>query len=313
MVGPLRGPPPRDGRAQPGRDAGHRGRHRGDGRAGRRGHAGRCARVLDVADAAPHRPRRPPGPRHLGHARRAVRLRRRARPAPPRRVRDRVTPRRARRRRPGRHPGRAGVDGRGVASLGTPGHVRPGAVRPPARAVPPGGRASPRSRTRSAGACGRRRRPGASGVLFGLQSRTPFDRSPAWQALRRPVLAGATARRCAIRSGARCSSPRRRSTRPADRPRPLSSCCRRGRPATTARPRRASPRTPSSEACQPAAAFIELALETDGARGVQLPVPQPVPRRGRGDARRSAGHARVWPMPAPTSARSWTPASPRSS
>ena len=236
------------GEREPGRHARHRGRHHGDGAAGRRGHGRRCARVLDLADAAPHRPRRPSGPRHVGHARGALRLRRRARPARAGRLRDRLPPRRARRRGPGRHPGRDGVDGRGVPPLGSPGHLRAGPVGPPARALPPdrrlrqGAERARRVRAPADDGAGRRRavRPPEPDAL---------RPQPGLAGPPRPVVAGAAvgaARRgaplAAHRGGGGAPAPRSTST--------CCSCCPPVRPATTARRRPASPRTPSSGACR---------------------------------------------------------------
>ena len=127
------------------------------------------------------------------------------------------------------------------------------------------------------------------GVLFGLQSRTPFDRSPAWRELRGLSLQEQllalrdAARRAQLIAEADEHPPRLDlSTLFVLPPGPARYDC----PAESSLVAHAERRGVS-----PAAAFIELELETDGALVVQLPVPEPVPGRGGGDAGRPDGHA----------------------
>ena len=140
------------------------------------------------------------------------------------------------------------MDGRGVATLGSAGHASawPSPIGGPTSSA--ASSASPRRRTPPAGASGRRPRPRGVGVLFGLQSRTPFDRQPG--------LAGA-ARACRCRSNcSRSATPARRAQLIAEAerapaptgPERCCSSCRRARPATTARPRAAWPPTPTNGA-----------------------------------------------------------------
>ena len=275
------------GRAQPGRRARHRGRHHRHGEAGRRGHGRRRARVLDLADAAPHRPRRPTGPGHVGQHRRALRLRRRAGPA---RARASSRP----------PPASASATAR---TWPAPGPRWRGWARCPAgsgRPVTFGLVQSDRrpelfrqivgfaKEQNALGGCVRPQTTARGvGVLFGLQSRTPFDRSPAWQALHGLSL---QEQLLVLRDAARRSQLIAEAEDHPARfdldmlfvlpPGPARYDC----PPETSLAAHAEQRGVSA-----AAAFIELALETDGALGVQLPVPQPAPRRGRGDAGRSPG------------------------
>ena len=263
---------------------------------GRRGDARRRARLLDVAHAAAPRARRPSGARHVGHAPTscfafADVLGRHGRG----RVRGRAPPRRARRRRRCADT-RAEVAWMGEVSrrVGPAGHASGWSQsdrRPDLYA--PGHRASPRRRTRSAAQVRPQTTARGVGILFGLANRTPFDRSPAWQR---------AARRCrcdeqaggAARPGAPVAA-HRRGRRPSRHGSTCDSCscCRPApTPATTATRRQslAAHRRAARRVRRPRRSSSWRSRPTARLR-VQLPVPQPAPRRGRGDARRPAGHA----------------------
>ena len=139
-----------------------------------------------------------------------------------------------------------------------------GPVRSAARPASAASSASPRRRTPPAGASALRPPPAASACSSACRAARPFDRSPAWQELRGLSL---QEQLLALRDPARRSQliaeaeehPPRPSTSSA------SSCCRRARPATTARPTSSLAAHAEQRGVSPAAAFIELALETDGA------------------------------------------------
>ena len=61
------------------------------------------------------------------------------------------------------------------------GQLRPDAVRPAARAVRAPSSASPRRRTTPGADVRPQTTARGVGVLFGLETRTPFDKSPSWQ------------------------------------------------------------------------------------------------------------------------------------
>ena len=130
------------------------------------------------------------------------------------------------------------------------------------------------------------------GILFGLESRTPFDGAPAWQELRaadqRPQDAAAPRRRVPA------APDRRRPTSTAPRSTSTScSCCRpTARRATTAAPDDSLAAHAERARRQPGRGVHRAAARDRRRAQLQHAVPQPGPRRGRGDARRSARHAR---------------------
>ena len=139
------------------------------------------------------------------------------------------------------------------------------------------------------------------GILFSLDTRTVFDRTPAWQELRAMHAHASRSRRSAIRRSGATSSRSRRQRRQRSRGRTAStsiscSSSRHSIAAASARydldPSTSLGAVARERGVSPAAAFIELVLETAGELVLQLPVPQPGPRRRRGDARRSARHPR---------------------
>ena len=170
---PLRVAPPRDGRARPvggardrRRDPDRR-RHRGDVRSRRRGDRRGCARVRHEPHPAAPGAGRTPGSRHVGRRARALRDRRRARPAPARRVRGCAAVRAARpelRERRRRDP----LDGRGPPPHRTAGDVRhrPDRLRPRAAH-----RGLPVRRGRSG--CGRRHPPADHAARHRAALRSP--------------------------------------------------------------------------------------------------------------------------------------------
>ncbi len=116
------------------------------------------------------------------------------------------------------------------------------------------------------------------GVLFGLGHRTPFDRRPAWQALRdlpldeklaadaRPGAPGALIDEAEAHGARRSTLGAALRARPHERACPL-------RPTT--RPTRLAAQRRARRGIAPAEAFIDLVLETRRRRVLQLPVPQP--------------------------------------
>ena len=255
-----------DGRAQPRRGAGLGRRHRDHGRARRRGDRRRRARLLDLAHAAaPCAPTaarcraRSPRPTSCSPSATSSAARAgacsRARAASASSDADELV----------EHPGRGGVDGRGVAPLRPAGHVRAGAVATAGRTCTAGSSTSPRRRTRSA----RRVRPQTTargvGVLFGLaEPHAVRPQSPAWRAAARSVARRASSLSWPTRRGARrlvAEAERRRrpprsvdAVRAATGPGPL----RLRSPTTPRRP------TPTARGVTPVEAFIDLNLEPDG-------------------------------------------------
>ena len=208
-------------------------------------------------------------------------------------------------------PGRGGLDGGGVAA-GPAGRSASGWSTPTAGPTCTArSSSSPRTRTPT-----------------GASAPPPDDRSWHRHPLRpgqpdpvRPdALRGGSCASCrrptgwprsAIRSRrARHSSPRAPRTlmlgpdddlRPSPRP-----------PATTAGRRTPSPPMRPGAGVSARSRPSSICASRPTARQPQLPDPQPELRRRRGDARRPDWSPSGWPTPAPTSARSWTPASRRS-
>ena len=125
------------------------------------------------------------------------------------------------------------------------------------------------------------------GVLFGLQSRTPFDRSPAWQALHGLSL---QEQLLVLRDAARRSQLIAEAEEHPPRARPRHAVRAAPRPGPLRLPAGDQPRRARRAAGRVGGRRVHRAGAGDRRRaGVQLPVPQPAPRRGRGDAGRSPG------------------------
>ena len=151
------------------------------------------------------------------------------------------------------------------------------------------------------------------GILFSLDTRSPFDRAPCWRELRDmhngeklvalrdpvdpcPADRGGRRNSSERRSGATVRrQPTRRfdSSRRSVRPRSVDVARRHRRPARHQRRSRVH----------------RVAARERRRAGVQLPVPQPEAVGSRAHARRARSSHSVWPMPGPTSVRSSTPAS----
>ena len=187
-------------------------------------------------------------------------------------------------------PRRGRRDGRHQPPLRPAGQLRPGAVEPPARPLRPGHRLHQGSRTRKGAMVRPQTTARGIGILFGLFNRTPWDRTPAFRDLHE--LAPAE-RLAAIRD------PQWRARLIADGADarlmlgpdmifvlpdgPARYDCRHEDSLAAHAARRG---------VSPVEAFLDLADRERRHGQPQHAAAQPAARRGRGDARRRAGHPR---------------------
>ena len=166
-------------------DARDRRGHRRDVRPRRRGDDAGRARLLDVADAAAPRARRSAGPRHVRRPDELLAIAEVLGGRGRGRVRGRARARRARHGRRAAHAPEVAWMGEVSRRTGRP--VTFG-LSPVEHACPDHYHAIDRPSEGSRTRLGRDLRPQTTargiGILFGPACRTPFDRSPAWKALR---------------------------------------------------------------------------------------------------------------------------------
>ena len=164
--------------------------------------------------------------------------------------------------------------------------------RPPPRPLPPGHRVLPARRTRRAPASGRRRRRGASGSCSGSRAaRRSTGRRPGRNCAPPPT----AARLQLIRDAAFRAAADRRRRRPRHQARPrqaLRAAARRPGPLRLPARRLARPRSPQDAASARRRRSSTCCSRPTARVNLQPADPQPGPRRGRGDARRPARHAR---------------------